>query len=257
MIWFLVKKAFFDHWDNLFKIGLLNIGFIISLALPVFVPSLVSSLPFMEIGVLFLGVLWCFVYLSASSLTLKAISDNGNFNFKDFIDNLKLGWPSGLVMGAFVFLGFLLVSLVIPFYLSIESMIGLLLAAIIFWTFIVCVLALQFFFAFRSRIKTTISGAVKKCFIFFFDNPMFCIFSFFYNLLLIIASLFMALLAPGPAGILLFLDQALRLRLLKYDWLEANPGAFRKKIPWDAILIEEREITGSRSLKNFIFPWKD
>ena len=34
-------------------------------------------------------------------------------------------------------------------------------------------------------------------------------------------------------------------------------GSGRRKIPWDAILIEEREKTGTRSLKSFIFPWKD
>jgi len=48
-----------------------------------------------------------------------------------------------------------------------------------------------------------------------------------------------------------------RLRLLKYDWLEAHPDANRKKIPWDELLIEEREKTGTRTLKNLIFPWKD
>ena len=62
---------------------------------------------------------------------------------------------------------------------------------------------------------------------------------------------------PGPVGVLLYLDEALRLRLLKYDYLEANPEADRKKIPWDALLIDEREKTGDRTLKNFIFPWKD
>jgi hypothetical protein len=70
-------------------------------------------------------------------------------------------------------------------------------------------------------------------------------------------SLFLAFLAPGPAGALLFLDEAFRLRLLKYDYLEANPDANRKQIPWDALLIDERERTGTRTLRNFIFPWKD
>jgi hypothetical protein len=64
-------------------------------------------------------------------------------------------------------------------------------------------------------------------------------------------------LAPGPAGLLLFHDEALRLRLLKYDWIEANPNENRRKVPWDALLIDERDKTGTRSLKNFIFPWKD
>jgi hypothetical protein len=72
-----------------------------------------------------------------------------------------------------------------------------------------------------------------------------------------VLSMFLGFLAPGPAGVLLFLDEGLRLRLLKYDWLEANPDANRRKVPWDALLIEEREKTGTRSFKNFIFPWKD
>jgi hypothetical protein len=62
---------------------------------------------------------------------------------------------------------------------------------------------------------------------------------------------------PGPGGLLLFLDEALRLRIFKYDWLEANPDANRRKIPWEALLIEEREKTGNRTLKGLIFPWKD
>jgi hypothetical protein len=58
---------------------------------------------------------------------------------------------------------------------------------------------------------------------------------------------------------------------MKYDWLEENakepalageaadPAAKPKRpqIPWDALLIDERERTGTRSFKSFIFPWKD
>jgi hypothetical protein len=93
--------------------------------------------------------------------------------------------------------------------------------------------------------------------IIFFDNPGMAFFSLIHNTVVLIISALLAFLFPGPGGILLFLDEALRLRLLKYDWLEANPDSDCRKIPWDAILIEEREKTGTRSLKNFIFPWKD
>jgi hypothetical protein len=208
-------------------------------------------------GALLVGSLWCFVYLSAAALSLKTISDYGNFGFADFLANLKTAWPAGLVLGAFAFLAIILCTTVIPFYLSMKSMMGLMLAAIVFWTLVTAVLALQFFFAIRSRLDARLVGAVKKCFIIFFDNPMFCIFSLIHNTFVLILSLFVAFLFPGPAGILLFLDEGLRLRLMKYDWLELNPEANRRKIPWDAILIEEQEKTGTRSLKNFIFPWKD
>ena len=89
------------------------------------------------------------------------------------------------------------------------------------------------------------------------DNSGLAIFVLLHNFIALLLSVFLAFIFPGPAGALLYLDEALRLRLLKYDWLEANPGADRKKIPWDALLIEEREKTGVRTLKNLIFPWKD
>jgi hypothetical protein len=257
MIGFLIKKNFFDLWDNLFRVALLNLGFIASLAIPVFLPPLLAAFPVLGLGVLFIGILWCFVYLSAAALCLKSVSDYGAFGFADFFANLKLIWPLGLIAGALVFVCYLLITMVIPFYLAMNSMVGLLLAALIFWTLVVAALSLQFFFAVRSRLDTKLTKIVKKCFIIFFDNPGFALFVFISNLFMLVISVFLAFLFPGPAGILLYLDEALRLRLLKYDWLEANPDANRKQIPWDAILIDERERTGTRSLKSFIFPWKD
>jgi len=257
MISFLLKKNFFDLWDNLFKIALLNIGFIASLSIPVLIPTLFTSIPVLGIAILFVGILWCCIYISAAAQSLKAVSDYGSFGFADFFENLKSSWPFGLIFGVIVFFGFILVSLVIPFYAAMESLVGLVLAVFVFWTLVVSALALQFFFAVRARLDTKIVKIIKKCFLIFFDNPLFCVFSFLHNLVVLVLSVVLAFLFPGPAGILLFLDEGLRLRLLKYDWLEANPEADRRKIPWDALLIDEREKTGNRSLKNFIFPWKD
>jgi len=268
MIGFLLKKNFFDTWDNFFKIAIINMGFLASAAFPVFVPGLLVSVPALDLLALLVGFLWCFVYLSAAALSLRRVSDYGNFGFADFLENLKAAWPAGLVLGAIVFALYMLSTIAIPFYLGMKSAIGLLFAAFIFWTMVMAVLALQFFFALRARLESRMIKAIKKCFLVFFDNPAFCVFSLFHNLFLLAICMFpVFLFVPGPAGMLLFLDEGLRLRLLKYDWLESNPvpenrkAVIRKvppqKIPWDAILIDEREKTGSRSLKNFIFPWKD
>jgi len=257
MIGFLIKKCFFDIWDNLFKVVLINLGFIASLSIPVFIPPLFQAVPALGVGVLIIGCLWCCIYLSTAAITLKSISDYGSFGFSEFFDNLKTAWPAGLFLGGFVFLAYVLCVVVIPFYFSMGTMTGLLLTAVVFWTLAAAVLALQFFFAVRGRLATKLSSIIKKCFIIFFDNPMFCIFSFFHNLIILIISAFVAFLIPGPAGVMLFLDEGLRLRLLKYDWLETNPEANRRKIPWDTLLIDEREKTGTRSLRSFIFPWKD
>jgi hypothetical protein len=260
MIGFLIKKTFFDLWDNLFRVALLNLGFIISLAIPVFLPSLLSN-SILTLVILIAGILWCSVYLAAAALSVKALSDYGGFGFGDFAKNLKAAWPAGLCMGAAILVLWAMVTIIIPFYLSINSIIGLLLGAVIFWTLVLALLSLQFFFAIRARLDSKLIKVFKKCFIIFFDNPGFALFCLLHNVVVLVISALLAFLFPGPAGILLYIDEALRLRLLKYDWLEANPEpgpqSRRRKIPWDAILIEEREKTGTRSLKSFIFPWKD
>jgi len=258
MIGFLLKKNFFDAWDNFFRIALINIGLLASFAVPIFLPMLFTSIPFLGTGVLVIGLLWCSVYLSAAAKTLKNLSDYGGFVFADFLENLKTGWLTGLVFGGLVFLLYFLCAVVIPFYLGMKSVIALALAAFVFWAVMISVLSLQFFFAVRFRLETKFLKAIKKCFLIFFDNSLFCVFSFFHNIFLLVICLFpVFLFVPGPAGILLFLDEGLRLRLLKYDWLEENPEANRKKIPWDTLLVEDREKTGTRSIKNLIFPWKD
>jgi hypothetical protein len=260
MIGFLIKKTFFDLWDNLFRVALLNLGFIASAAFPVFIPGLLIGLPALSVASLLIGVLWCSVYLAAAAYSLKSVSDYGAFGFGDFFRNLKQVWPAGLVMGGLLIALWSLVTLIIPFYWRMGSLFGLFLAAVVFWTTVVAVLSFQFFFAVRTRLDAKLTKVLKKSFIFFFDNPGFCLFSFIHNTVLLVLSVLLAFLFPGPAGILLYLDDALRLRLLKYDWMEANPEAAavkRRKIPWDALLIEEREKTGTRTLKSFIFPWKD
>ena len=261
MIGFLLRKTLYDLWDNMFRIVTLNLGFAAVVAMPVFLPQLADRFfGSAVLGMVFsvLGIFICSIYLSAAAFSLKSVSDYGSFGFGDFFRNLKAAWPAGLVMGLFVVLLFLVATVIIPFYLSLESpVVGLALAAIIFWVTIFAMLSFQFYFTVYARLGSNIKKSFKKCMIISLDNSGFSIFLFLHNIAALALSVLFAFMFPGPAGILLYLDEALRLRLLKYDWLEANPDANRRKIPWDALLIEEREKTGTRSLKNFIFPWKD
>jgi hypothetical protein len=260
MIGFLIRKTFYDLWDNLFRIVLLNIGFILIMAFLVFVPPLAAkfnSSAVLETALIVFGILCCFIYLATAALCVKHVSDYGFFGFGDFLKNLKIAWRPGLVMGFFAFFLYLAANVIIPFYLAIESPVGLVLASIIFWLALFGMLSFQFYFTVYSRLSNNLFKALKKCVLISLDNTGFSFFSLIHNIVVLILSVILALLFPGPAGILLFLDEALRLRLLKYDWLEANPEANRRKIPWDELLIEEREKTGTRTFKNFIFPWKD
>jgi len=260
MIGFLIRKTFYDLWDNLFRIILINLGFIAVTAIPAFLPKLAAlfvSSTALELGLLALGTIICSIYLSAAAFSLKAISDYRVFGFKDFFRGFKTAWPSGLVMGLFIIVIFLMIRVVIPFYLSMESAIGLLLGMFVLWAVVFAVLSFQFYFAVCARLSADLKKAFKKCMLISLDNTGLSVFIFLHNVVGMILSAILGFMFTGPAGALLYLDEALRLRLLKYDWLEAHPGADRKKIPWDELLIEEREKTGMRTLKNLIFPWKD
>lgn len=250
----------YDLWDNMFRIVVLNLGFVAATAIPIFLPMLAGKFIdsfVLEMALSAFGILVCSIYLATAALSLTKISDHGVFGFGDFLGNIKQALPAGLVMGFFVFFLFLVFTVIIPFYLSIESSFGLVLAAIIFWAVIFALLSFQFYFTVYARLGKSIIKSFKKCMIISLDNSGFALFMIIHNVIVLGVSVLLAFMFPGPAGVLLYLDQALRLRLLKYDWLEANPTANRKKIPWDALLIEDREKTGTRSLKNFIFPWKD
>jgi len=261
MIGFLLKKTLYDLWDNMFRIVALNLGFAVCTAIPIFLPVLAGK--FSDSTALFMiltafGILVCSVYLASASFVLKSISDNGVFVFGDFLRAFKTMWPAGIAMGFFVFILYMIVTITLPSYLSFEPpIVGLGLAAVIFWVTIFALLSFQFYFTVYARLGSKVFKSVKKCMLISMDNTGLSIFMILHNILALFLSVVFAFMFPGPAGILLYLDEALRLRLLKYDWLEANPTANRRKIPWDVLLIEEREITGTRTLRNFIFPWKD
>lgn len=257
MIGFLIKKTFFDLWDNLFRIALVNLGFVLSAAIPILLPTVLAEIPFLALLVIILGSFWCVVYLTATALSVKSISDYGSFGFSDFFANIKKAIPTALLLSAVAAFWLLLAYIALPFYAKLGTMVGLFAASLVFWTLVILLMAFQYLLPIRARLDHKAGKILKKSFILFFDNPLFSIFLFLHNTVMFALSFFLAFLAPGPAGILLFLDEALRLRLLKYDWLEAHPEADRRHIPWEELLAEDREKTGTRSLRSFIFPWKD
>ena len=259
MIGFLLKKTLYDLWDNMVRIVVLNIGFYICTAI-FLVPSLIPKVLNSDALIIALGVfgaLVCSVYLAAVSYTIKVISDYGTFTFADFIRNFKFAWPSGIAMFVIFLLYLFVFFIVIPFYAKMESLFGLIVTAVIIWLVVFTVLSFQFYFSVYFRLGQNIVKSFKKCMLIALDNTGLSVFLFVHNIFALILSVVLIFMFPGPAGVLLYIDEAVRLRLLKYDWLEANPGADRRKIPWDALLIEERDKTGHRTFRNFIFPWKD
>ena len=238
---------------------MLNLGFLVCTAIPL-LPSLIPSLFSSDLMTGIFGVagtLICSIYLSAAANAIRVISDYGTFTYGDFIKSFKTTWPAGITMFAILLLLYMIFTVVIPFYGGMGSVFGLILSMVVIWITVFALLSFQYFFTVYARLGNSIKKTLKKCMLISLDNTGLSIFLIIHNLIALVISIIFVFMFSGPVGVLLYLDEALRLRLLKYDWLEANPDANRKKIPWDAILIEEREKTGTRTFKNFIFPWKD
>jgi hypothetical protein len=257
VIIFLIKKTLYVLWDNLFALVLLNLGFAASAALPLFLLPLLAPMPALFWAAACIFLLWLCWYTAACGFMVKKISDYDAMRFADFGPCLKRGFFAGVTLAIAVAAACMVVVVAIPFYLRLSSSLGLLLAGALFWALVIALLSFQFFLGGMRRLDKKVLKNIKKCFIIFADNPLFSLFCLFAGLIL------SCLLVTFPSGVLLFMDEALRLRLFKYDWLsdhpeiDAGPRKVRaKKIPWAELLAEEREQTGTRGWRDFVFPWK-
>ncbi|MBI9104641.1 MAG: hypothetical protein JEY99_19655 [Spirochaetales bacterium] len=258
MIGFLMKKSFFDGWDNLISIILINLGFILCLAAIFFLPGFGENLlGSASIFLVIPGILLIHVYAGAVSALIKEASDFQSFELKKVVVGFKANWKVSLLLGVVNSLIFMVIIIAFPFYLSFGNMLGVAGAGFIFWVSFFWIVSIQYFFPVYTRLEGSFIKSIKKCFLISLDNPGFSIFSLLYSAILFVISLITAFMIPGIGGILLFQQNAIKLRIYKYDWLEENPDGDRKKIPWDSLLFEDRERIGPRSIKGMIFPWKD
>lgn len=262
MVGFFIKKSFFDGWDNFLSLILSNIVYI-ALCVGALGALSMESLP-----------QWALVLILALALFLGDVYTGGVTGLThQYARYSREGWAcfkesckkqfSHSVLH-FVIMSIVVASLflVIPFYLrSIGGMAGALLAAVVFWVVIFAVLALQYFFPLAQMMdKDGPFKTLRKCFLILGDNLGFSVFLALYTVVDFVLSVLFALMMPGFAGIHLSRSVAMKLLMLKYDYLEAHPGLDRRerrRIPWDDLLVDEREKVGRRTLRGMIFPWKD
>ena len=262
MIGFLIKKAFFDMWDHLFRIILLNLGFILIVGFAIFAPYLLNMIPGVPQAVMFaISILIALssvcVFSGAAGCMTRDISDYGEPGFRDFVTYLKETYKASLVFALINSVLVFLLSIIMPFYLQQPSIIGPLAFAFLFWIGLIWLVASQYFFPLQARMDKRIFKNIRKMFLLFFDNTLFSLVVFLGSIIIIALSSFTAFMLPGFAALFLWLNVAMKLRLYKYDYLEEHPEANRRKIPWPALLRTDKERVGKRTLRGMIFPWKE
>ena len=259
MIGFLIKKGFFDLWDNLIFVGLMNIGYLIPLGLIYLVVVVVASEASTILSVILLVLamlLFSFYSLGVNAITF-GFSQYKKRGWTAIKEALRYHWGHALLhFGICLLIGFS-GMFIIPFYFAIGNYFGLIMGLIIFWVLVAFVFALQYFFplCFHMEADKPIK-TLKKCFLVVADNFGTTLFLVLRTAIDLVLTVLTATLLPGLAGITLSRMVTVKILMKKYDFLEANPDATKKDINWEDLLYEEKQLVGPRSLKNMIFPWK-
>jgi uncharacterized membrane protein YesL len=257
MTGFFIRKAFFDGWDHLLSLIVLNLGVLAVMALGAYIPILFGERWQAVMISAFAAAVLLGIYNGGVASLTRKMADYERPDLRELIEGIRRAFPHSLYFGLINAFHLLLLTLVVPFYYQMGGVVGLAALSLIFWVSIAWWLAGQWFFPLLVQLPGDMKTMLKKCFLLFFDNPGFTLFLALHSGFTFLVSILTALLMPGISSIVMARQGALRLLLLKYDYLEEHPDANRKDIPWDALLVEDRELVGTRTLKGMIFPWKE
>ena len=259
MIGFLFKKAFFDMWDNLVRVFVINIAFlVVATPLLLLLTGSGSELPgWAGWLIIVVDLLTMGVFAGAVSEMAKEMADYQSTGIETFVSGLRATYRQSLIFSAANIALTFLLWLGWRFYTAQETLLGLGGSIILIWIFIAWVMIGQLFFPVLSRLDKRPIQVLRKSSLVLLDNTFFMLVVTAGTVLIVIASTVVAGLLVGFATVFIWYHAALKLRLLKYDYLEENPDANRRRIPWDALLVEEREKLGPRTLRGMIFPWKE
>lgn len=262
MIGFFIKKSFFDGWDNFLSLLLLNLGYIIITLGVLGVLSYVQAASWIVIALVGLLLLIGCIYTGGVSAMVYHYSRYSHEGWSCFWNSMKKKMIHSLLYFVCLVILILCCTVVIPFYLSsMKGFFGAILGVVVFWVVLFSSLALQYFFPLTQMMENDRPlKTLKKCFIIMADNFGFTLFFAFYNLIGTALSCVLALMIPGFAGIHFGQDVAIKLLMLKYDYLEENPDLTakeRRHVPWDELLLDEKEKVGHRTFRGMIFPWKE
>ena len=259
MIWFLIKKSFWDYWDKMGLMLLLNLAMLAAVALCAYIPMLLVQAGMAVLSLISLvlfGALF-FLILGANSRMCNEVAYFRSIYMKNWLTFMKEKARKTLLFYLVVLAISLIVYTALRFYGSTAgSLISLAAFFFIFWIAVLLLFSVGYYFPLSNIMNDPFKKNVKKCFILFFDNPGASIAVSLLSLLLFALSVLTALILPGFSAIAILWENLMKFLMLKYDFLEENPEVSRKKIPWDVILRDERETVGTRTLGDMIRPWK-
>ncbi len=259
MFIFSLKKSFYDAWDNFIGFILTNFAllFVILAGLwPVYwlmENRGVTGMLALAIFLLILGIA-----LGAVSRLMSDMADYHPPKWGNVSRSVRTTWRASLAFSLLLMGTAVISTLGMNYYLTIKNFFGIAAWALLFWMGFGFYLTAIWFFAVRSRMNDGVFKSLKKSLLIMLDNFLLSLFIGFIMIpLQFILWPLTAFAAFGPAGILLYINAAMKLLMHKYDWMAEHPDAKHGDIPWQKLLMEDRERVGTRTLKGMIFPWKE
>ncbi len=256
MIKLFLKKVFFDSWDNILSLLLINLINLIPILLFILILSSFSTNLFI---LLFIGLLALKALIDGiNSVYVKSIVYYQKSSVATVLEGLKKSYRHIIL---YFFIELIIGSIAVvalPFYFSIGTLLTVSITLILVFTLIL-ILFTQFYF---FPLATAMSDdgpfkTLKKSFLLVLDNFTFTLFFCLHHLINLILSLFFATLIPGLSAIALSRQVAVKFLLLKYDYLEKNTTKDKKELDWNTLLSDDIEKIGKRDLKGTLFPWKE
>ena len=169
---FLIKKTFFDMWDNLFRIFALNLGYVLLISGTGFLLTIVPSTQLAYFSVLVVGSAALSVFTMGTSAIVSELADYKTPEWKMFVEAIRARWLPAILLvllNAAIFLFLLMIAL--PVY--VQSTIGLAALGFLGWAAVFWLLSLQSFFPLITKIGDPFRKTLRKCFTLLFDNTGF------------------------------------------------------------------------------------
>lgn len=258
MFRFQIKKSFFDGWDNFLSLFLTNILFA---ALTIAFLLIAKANTDIQIGTF---ALMCTLFLLIICLLIQGTAGvaygwvNGDSAYIDnFRQVIKKTQHLFFFFSISVVIFFCAVFL-IPFYLASHSYMGIMIAVVMFWGFVLIIPAMQYYFPLSAYFADDSSFLTfKKCLALTLNNKAFTLALTVKTIVEIGITICTCFLVPGFAGIAISHANAVKLLMIRSDYMREHAIQSRKGINYYRLFEEEEKKIGKRSIRNMIFPWRD
>jgi uncharacterized membrane protein YesL len=258
MIFFCIKKWFFDLWDHLVYAGAFNLVSTALIAIPfVIIFSNLTTYPLVNLVITAAGFLPLGLYCAVVGRFARDFTSGNRFSLHLVPAYFKQTVLPGSRFTLVNVITFAFAFIALPFYAASDTPESIPLFAIVAAAVFFYAITIQYALPLHVLYEPKIGKTISKSFRFFMDNPGFTLGMTAGSLLIIAISIVTLTLFPGVMGLLLWHHVCFSMRMLKYEYLDTHPGASRKRIPWREILEEESNKIGKRTLRGLIFPWQE